>query len=344
MAWQVIARLDIAYRWICKQRRHWPANADIWSLRARWPQEKAAIQADIAAGHYGFSPQSRFTKVDGAVIDLWSSRDALVLKALAIVLADMLPVSERCAHVKGNGGAKGAVREAARRLADHRFVMRTDVKSYYASIDHIALLDRLAAVIGDRTVLNLIGQYLRRTSERGGIFTNFDKGLSRGCPLSPLMGAFFLHELDVMMERAVQRQGLFYVRYMDDILVLAPTRWKLRRAVRAVNRVLSSLGLEQHPDKTFIGRIARGFDFLGYRFSTDGQGEAVLTLAAKTIENFKTKLSRLYEQWQSASRQRAAVLEAGIHSYEKRWFAWAAGGPKNATLDFAFSLDGADIR
>ena len=30
------------------------------------------------------------------------------------------------------------------------------------------------------------------------------------------------------------RMGLFYVRFMDDWVILAPTRWKLRGAVRAV--------------------------------------------------------------------------------------------------------------
>ena len=56
------------------------------------------------------------------------------------------------------------------------------------------------------------------------------------------------------------RSGLFYVRFMDDILVLAPTRWRLRKAV---NEVLGSLCLLKHPDKTFVGRTERGFDFLG---------------------------------------------------------------------------------
>ena len=50
---------------------------------------------------------------------------------------------------------------------------------------------------------------------------------------------------------------------MDDILILAPTRWQLRRAVKTVNATLGALSLEKHPDKTFIGRIERGFDFLG---------------------------------------------------------------------------------
>jgi hypothetical protein len=78
---------------------------------------------------------------------------------------------------------------------------------------------------------------------------------------------------------------------MDDILVLAPTRWKLRRAVRAVNEVLGSLGLDKHPDKTFVGRIEKGFDFLGYHFSRSAPRGA-----EATVERFVERASRLYEQ------------------------------------------------
>ncbi len=48
---------------------------------------------------------------------------------------------------------------------------------------------------------------------------------------------------------------------MDDILVLAPTRWKLRRAVRVLNQVLSPLELEKHPEKTFIGKVDKALIF-----------------------------------------------------------------------------------
>ncbi len=65
-------------------------------------------------------------------------------------------------------------------MANNRFVLRTDVKSYYASIDHFLLLDQLAEYVKDRHVLNLLGQYLRRTSERGGQFWDYEKGISLG--------------------------------------------------------------------------------------------------------------------------------------------------------------------
>jgi hypothetical protein len=57
---------------------------------------------------------------------------------------------------------------------------------------------------------------------------------------------------------------------MDDVLVLAPTRWKLKEAVRVLNQTLQELKLEKHPDKTYIGKIERGFDVLGYHFSPQG--------------------------------------------------------------------------
>ena len=79
-------------------------------------------------------------------------------------------------------------------------------------------------------MLNLTGQYLRRTSERGGSFWDYEKGISLGCPLSPLIGGFFLNALDA----AAAKLRLFYIRFMDDILILAPTRWQLRGAVRGI--------------------------------------------------------------------------------------------------------------
>jgi RNA-directed DNA polymerase len=63
----------------------------------------------------------------------------------------------------------------------------------------------------------------------------------RRCPLSPLLGALYLQALDMRLERL----GLFYVRFMDDWVVLAPTRWKLRQAIKIVNRTLAELKVEK---------------------------------------------------------------------------------------------------
>jgi RNA-directed DNA polymerase len=267
----------------------------------------------LRAGIFCFQPLQRITLSCGERIDLWSARDALVLKAMTLVLADILPVSQPCTHVKGNGGAKQAVRQVHDQLGDNRFILRSDVKSYYASIDHMILLDQLAVHIQDRGMLNLLAQYLQRTTEFGGAFVTCKRGISLGCPLSPLIGAFFLTSVDDIFERS----GLFYVRFMDDFLIMARSRHAIRRAMRWLTQELNKLKLEKHPDKTFIGRASRGFDFLGNHFAPGR-----LTLAATTIDAFHDICSRLYEQ----KRCRMPSGKAALEAYIKRWKVWAKGG------------------
>src|ERR1700704_1944426 len=93
------------------------ANADIWQFRCDWPREKQRIKGELHVGNYRFSLLSRITLKDGEETDLWSASDALVLKALSLALADRLPVSRRCTQVKGNGGAKYAVRQVSEHLS-----------------------------------------------------------------------------------------------------------------------------------------------------------------------------------------------------------------------------------
>ena len=151
-------------------------------------------------------------------------------------------------------------------------------------IDHHLLLDRLAVYLPDHGVLNLIAQYLTRCAERGGLFWDSRKGIALGSPLSPILGAFFLTELDAALEQL----GVFYLRFMDDIVVLAPTRWKLRAAVKVVHRTLAGLHLEIQPTKTFIGKIDKGFDFLGYHLAPGR-----LSLAQSTLEAFIVRAHQL---------------------------------------------------
>ncbi len=66
-------------------------------------------------------------------------------------------------------------------------------------------------------------------------------------------------------------------------------------------------------NKTFIGRIERGFDFLGYRLGANGQ----IGLAKQTILNHWNKLSRLYEQ---------SAPDQCVREYKTNWLRWVGAG------------------
>ena len=74
------------------------------------------------------------------------------------------------------------------------------------SIDHDILLDQLEDDVPDGRVLDLLRQYVRRTIYDGGLYEDVERGISLGCPLSPLMGAFYLKLLDERVE--TDRAGL----------------------------------------------------------------------------------------------------------------------------------------
>jgi len=72
--------------------------------------------------------------------------------------------------------------------ADNTCVSRTDVKSYYASIDHEILLTMLERHVPDGRVLDVLRRYVGRTIYDGGLYEDVERGIALGCPLSPLMG------------------------------------------------------------------------------------------------------------------------------------------------------------
>ena len=303
------AVIDKAYAWLRNSREHHSANADVWDLRFRWEIAKPQLQADLLAGRYRFDVVRRFQSGVNW-IEYWSAPDALVIKAMTLVLGPHLRphLCQACHHLQGHGGAKAAVRRVAEAVPAYAFVFRTDVKGYYAHIEHDVLGRQLRQYIHDGKVLDLLRQYMRRTFYTDGLYRPVTRGICFGCSLSPLIGALYLKPVDDLFTDG----DLFYARYMDDWVILATSRWKLRRAVAKVNRTLDDLCVAQHPDKTFIGRTDKGFTFLGYRFSPDS-----LSIAQQTHKQCLDRVARLYEQGADLAR---------IWDYMRRWLCWCRSG------------------
>ena len=138
--------IDTAYIWLCKSRANFPPNADIWHLRFHWSIIREQLLQSLNNQSYTFLPLSAVTKASGKTIHLWSSKDALVLKVLAMSLPCALGLSTHCTHIKGHGGLKATVNAVQAALPEYGFVMKTDVRHYYESIDHKVLLEQLDSV------------------------------------------------------------------------------------------------------------------------------------------------------------------------------------------------------
>jgi len=125
-----------------------------------------------------------------------------------------------------------------------------------------------AAVSNVRSKAETVGYWAQvgQVKPIGKPFLGFTSKVESSGGLSPLLGALYLTPRDRRMDRLCKGKRLVrYVRYMDDIVLLARTRWQLRRAIAALHEEIAALGLHLHRIKRFIGRTTRGFDFLGYQ-------------------------------------------------------------------------------
>jgi hypothetical protein len=251
---------------------------------------------------------------DGHHFVRWRPVSQGLLRAAKLSLGKQLKsyLSLRCTHAKGRGGAKASVRFAQTMAGQYRYVARFDIRSYYESMNHAVLLKLLEETDIDTESYELVSDYLSLPDMK---FTGC--GMVAGGSISPLLGAVYLTPLDRAMER---RHDIRYQRFMDDYLIFAPTRHKLKAALRCMYRVLEQLKLTVHPDKRSIGKTQRGFDFLGYRIHPDRK----LRPAVQSLNRLIVRSRRLYEQ---------GVDENRLRRYVQRWFLWLHGGLRNRVID-----------
>ncbi|NTY88403.1 transposase [Serratia fonticola] len=267
----IIERLawEQAYRWLVYQRRHAPEHADIWHVRFHWQTLDAQLWQTVIQGQYRLTPMQRIDTQQGSLV-MWSAADALVLKWLTLCITPALPKHPTCRHLRGHGGVSGSLTRVRSALfsGDYRYVFRTDIRGYYAHFSQARLLSWLFTQIEHPVYRDLLAQYVHYSVEWGGEFFTPTSGIARACSLSPLIGGSYLYHVDEAMSLI---QPVLYERYMDDFLLLSPTRWPLRRAIAQLNGYLADDGFEKHPDKTQIGRIGKGFSWLGRWFTESAE-------------------------------------------------------------------------
>jgi hypothetical protein len=136
------AALNAAYQWLGKKRLDYHHNNDVWQVRFHWQSLQEAFRQQLISGCYHLTECQRVKRAC-KISDLWCAQDALVLKALSLVLTGvLLPLlSKQCFHLAGRGGYQGAVRAVTEALglseggnhqsSPYRFVIRNEIYIHY---------------------------------------------------------------------------------------------------------------------------------------------------------------------------------------------------------------------
>ena len=170
--------------------------------------------------------------------------------------------SYSCRKNKGTHRALDRFRDFARKVSKNHtrtcFVLKCDIKKFFASIDHKVLIKILERHIADPDVLWLINQVISSFHTTGpGI------GLPLGNLTSQLLVNVYMHEFDMYLKQELKVR--YYLRYADDFVILSDDRKYLEDLLPKLHAFLGDrLRLALHEHKVYIKTYDSGVDFLGW--------------------------------------------------------------------------------
>lgn len=137
------------------------------------------------------------------------------------------------------------------------WILKCDIKKFFANIDHNVLLSILKKHIPDKNILRLLEEIIGSFSIKPGI------GLPLGNLTSQLFVNIYMNEFDQFVKHNLKTK--YYIRYADDFVVFSGNRNHLENLIPLLRDFLrEKLKLELHSDKVFIKTLNSGMDFLGW--------------------------------------------------------------------------------
>jgi len=138
------------------------------------------------------------------------------------------------------------------------YVLKCDIKKFFASVNHAVLLKILKRHIADEDVIDLIEKVISSFySNRSGI------GLPLGNLTSQILANVYLHEFDMFIKQGIRAKC--YIRYTDDFVILSDNKEYLNSLLPTISEFLEKeLKLMLHEHKVYIKTYASGLDFLGW--------------------------------------------------------------------------------
>jgi RNA-directed DNA polymerase len=318
----VLARENLATAWKAVKRNDGGPGVDRKTIRETQVHLKehwGRIQEKLLSGTYQPAAVrvAEIAKPNGGIrrLGIPTVQDRVIQQALHQVLSAAFDsaMSEHSYGFRPNRSAHDAVQAARGYVKQGKhWVVDIDLKNFFDQVNHDRLMQGLRARIADKRVLGLIARYLRAPMrEADGREQRRERGVPQGAPVSPVLSNLYLDPLD----RELERRGIAFVRYADDIAVFVSSERAAQRVLESVTAWLSRhLDVEVNIEKSGTGRSEDGA-LLGFRIHANGD----VSPAPKAMERLK---GRVRELWDARQSVRLVELRANWRRYIEGWWGY----------------------
>lgn len=216
---------------------------------------------------------------------------ALMLQIQPIIMRGMYNYS--CGSVPGRGTSFG--QDTIRKWLDGdykgtKYCLKLDIKKFYPSVDNDLLKASFREKIKDNRCLWLIDKII-----------DSHKGLPIGNYTSQWFSNFFLEGLDHYIK---EKLGVkYYLRYVDDLVLLGPNKKKLHKAMQAIREYLAALDLVVKDNWQLFKVNCRPIDFLGLKFYRDRT-----TLRKRTALRIMRRMRKIKKKPKLNRKDASAVI------------------------------------
>ena len=169
--------------------------------------------------------------------------------------------------------------------------MSLDLSKYFDTLNHEMLLNILRRNVKDERVIQWIKRYLKSGVMENGVVMETEEGSPQGGNISPLLANIYLNEFDQEFEK----RGVAFVRYADDIVLLAKSERAAKRLLESGTKYLEKtlrLKVNQKKSRAVSVFAIRNFKFLGFTLGKNGKGIYV-RVHGESWKKMKLKLKEL---------------------------------------------------
>lgn len=175
------------------------------------------------------------------------------------------------------------------------YVVDADIEKFFDTVDHKWLMECLKQRVKDRSLLNLVGRFLKAGVMEEGKYIEVDKGTPQGGVLSPLLANIYLHYiLDLWFEKRIKRQMKGYaqlIRYADDFVVCFQAKDEAEGFCGKLRERLSKFGLRLAENKTRVIEFGR---YVWQRVQWEGKKVATFDFVGFTLYCAKSKWGKFW--------------------------------------------------